>query len=57
MLRAGGKKEASEDALRGSGTEEVLNDLKEEEEFRKLRNNVRIDVLGEGHGILQGIVE
>lgn len=57
MPRAGGKREASEDALKGGDTEEVLKDLKEGEEFRRLGGDVRTDISGRGHGVFQSIME
>ena len=39
------------------GTEEVLKDLKEGEELRRLGRDVRVEISGNGHGMLQSIVE
>lgn len=35
----------------------MLKDLKEGEELRRLDGDVRMDISGNGHGVLQSIVE
>ena len=56
MLSAGGKSEASWNALKGCGTDEMVKDLKEGEEFRRLGGDVRTDISGWGHSVFQGIM-
>lgn len=52
-----GRRKLLRTALRGGGTEEVLKDLKEGEEFRRLGGDVRADMSGKGYGMFQSIVE
>ena len=56
MLSACGKSEASWNALKGCGTDEMVKDLKEGKEFRRLGGDVRTDISGRGHSVFQGIM-
>ena len=52
-----GRRKILKTVLRGGGAEEVLKDLKEGEEFRKLRGDVRVDISDKGPGVPQSSAE